>query len=112
MSLHSPRSPDPSVYPSFHLSLSTTLLPTPLPLIAPLIPVAGNAQWGAFFTNNGQKKNTQALAIATGCFAGATESVVVTPFELVKIKLQDKKTTFKGPLEVIKHTMKTSGPLG
>jgi len=75
-------------------------------------PVAGNGWWGAFFTNNGQKKNTQTLAIATGCFAGATESVVVTPFELVKIKLQDKKTTFKGPLDVIKHTVKTSGPLG
>ena len=29
---------------------------------------------------------TQQLAIATGCAAGATESFVVVPFELVKIK--------------------------
>lgn len=29
---------------------------------------------------------TQSLSILTGCAAGATESVVVVPFELVKIK--------------------------
>jgi solute carrier family 25 2-oxodicarboxylate transporter 21 len=44
--------------------------------------------------------------------AGATESFVVTPFELVKIRLQDKKSTFKGPLDVIRHSFRTSGPLG
>ena len=79
---------------------------------------------------------TQSVAVLTGCAAGATESFLVTPFELVspashpplhspdtilistrpyvqvKIRLQDKASTFKGPLEVIKHTMKTAGPLG
>ena len=55
---------------------------------------------------------TQSVAIATGFAAGATESFVVTPFELVKIRLQDKKSTFKGPLEVIKHSFKTAGPFG
>lgn len=48
----------------------------------------------------------------TGFLAGATESFVVTPFELVKIRLQDKSSTFKGPMDVIKHSIKTSGPLG
>jgi solute carrier family 25 2-oxodicarboxylate transporter 21 len=52
------------------------------------------------------------LAIATGCFAGATESVVVTPFELVKIRLQDKSSTFTGPADVIKKTIRNSGVLG
>jgi len=31
---------------------------------------------------------TQGLSVLTGCSAGATESFVVTPFELVKIRLQ------------------------
>ena len=52
------------------------------------------------------------LAILTGAAAGATESVIVTPFELVKIRLQDKSSTFKGPADVIRHSFKTSGPLG
>lgn len=68
--------------------------------------------WGSYFTENGQRPNTQALAILTGAAAGATESVIVTPFELVKIRLQDKASTFKGPGEVIKHSFKTAGPLG
>lgn len=33
---------------------------------------------------------TQPLAILTGASAGATESLVVVPFELLKIRLQDK----------------------
>jgi solute carrier family 25 2-oxodicarboxylate transporter 21 len=52
------------------------------------------------------------LAILTGAAAGATESVIVTPFELVKIRLQDKSSTFKGPADVIRQSFKTSGPLG
>ncbi|CAD6565838.1 MAG: hypothetical protein TREMPRED_001821 [Tremellales sp. Tagirdzhanova-0007] len=86
----------------------------PLMLEAPkrAVKFAANGWWGAIFTSNGQTKNTQSLAILTGCFAGATESVVVTPFELVKIRLQDKSSTFKGPLDVIRHSLRTSGPLG
>lgn len=34
----------------------------------------------------GESKMTQQLSILTGCSAGATESFVVVPFELVKIK--------------------------
>ncbi|ADV20962.1 solute carrier family 25 (mitochondrial 2-oxodicarboxylate transporter), member 21 [Cryptococcus gattii Ru294] len=86
----------------------------PLMLEAPkrAVKFAANGSWGAFFTNNGQKKNTQGIAILTGCFAGATESVVVTPFELVKIRMQDKSSTFKGPMDVVKHALAKSGPLG
>ncbi|OCF38382.1 solute carrier family 25 (mitochondrial 2-oxodicarboxylate transporter), member 21 [Kwoniella heveanensis CBS 569] len=68
--------------------------------------------WSNFFTNNGQRKNTIALATITGFFAGATESFVVTPFELVKIRMQDKNSAFKGPIDVVKHSFRTAGPLG
>lgn len=52
---------------------------------------------------------TQSLSILTGCFAGATESIVVTPFELVKIRMQDKNSVFTGPVQVIKETIRKQG---
>jgi len=48
----------------------------------------------------------------TGCCAGATESIVVTPFELVKIRLQDKTSTYAGPLDVVKKVVRQDGVLG
>ncbi|KZS95363.1 mitochondrial carrier [Sistotremastrum niveocremeum HHB9708] len=71
---------------------------------------AANDFWGKTFRGlSGASQMTQGLAILTGCFAGATESVVVVPFELVKIKLQDKASTFTGPLDVVRHLVKTEG---
>lgn len=86
----------------------------PLMLEAPkrAIKFGANGYWGGILTDGGKKKNTQSLAIATGFLAGATESVVVTPFELVKIRLQDKKSTFTSPTDVIKKTIAKNGPLG
>lgn len=74
---------------------------------------------------------TQNLATATGCAAGATESFVVVPFELVKIKyvlnpsldpwkvvpkhecrLQDKSSTFAGPMDVVRKVVQQEGLLG
>lgn len=73
---------------------------------------------------------TQQLSIMTGCSAGATESFVVVPFELVKIKydfylissrialmeclnrLQDKASTFAGPVDVLKQIVRKEGLLG
>ena len=75
---------------------------------------------------------TQNLSIITGCTAGATESFVVVPFELVKIKcvhrlyavgdtrahmisyrrLQDKSSTFAGPIDVVKQIVRNDGVLG
>lgn len=74
--------------------------------------VAANGYWGNLYTQNSTVPMTQALAIATGCTAGATESVVVTPFELVKIRLQDKHSTYKGPMDVVMQTIRKDGPLG
>ncbi|KAI0035525.1 mitochondrial carrier [Vararia minispora EC-137] len=74
---------------------------------------AANDFWGKTFRNMaGTDKMTQNLSILTGCFAGATESVVVVPFELVKIKLQDKASTFAGPMDVVRKVIAADGVLG
>lgn len=73
---------------------------------------AANGFWGEQFTRGGTVPMTQSVATLTGCAAGATESVIIVPFELVKIRLQDKSSTYKGPADVLKHIMKTQGPLG
>jgi solute carrier family 25 2-oxodicarboxylate transporter 21 len=74
---------------------------------------AANDFWGKTFKQTfGVDKMTQGLSILTGCSAGATESVVVVPFELVKIRLQDKNSTYKGPMDVVAQIVKKDGPLG
>lgn len=78
---------------------------------ARLLAVAANGFWGAQFTRQGQIPMTQSVAILTGCAAGATESFVVTPFELVKIRMQDKMSTYKGPMDVVRQTIAKEGPL-
>jgi solute carrier family 25 (mitochondrial 2-oxodicarboxylate transporter), member 21 len=80
----------------------------------------------------GKSEMTQSLSILTGCSAGATESFVVVPFELVKVKwvcfatapgcsalvityyprLQDKTGTFTGPKDVVKDIVRKDGVLG
>lgn len=74
---------------------------------------AANDFWGKTLLKfSGEKKMNQSLATLTGCFAGATESFVVVPFELVKIKLQDKASTFAGPIDVLRHIIRNDGLLG
>ncbi|KAG1816823.1 mitochondrial carrier [Suillus subaureus] len=87
----------------------------PLLLEAPkrAVKFAANDFWGKTYMGfSGESKMTQQLSILTGCSAGATESFVVVPFELVKIKLQDKSSTFAGPIDVVKQVIKKEGPLG
>ncbi|TDL26996.1 mitochondrial carrier [Rickenella mellea] len=87
----------------------------PLLLEAPkrAVKFAANDFWGKTYLGMaGQTKMTQELSILTGCSAGATESFVVVPFELVKIKLQDKSSTYAGPMAVVKHIIKKDGLLG
>ncbi|EGW34149.1 mitochondrial 2-oxodicarboxylate carrier 1 [Spathaspora passalidarum NRRL Y-27907] len=74
---------------------------------------AANDEWGKFYRKQFEVKTmTQPLAVLTGATAGATESLVVVPFELVKIRLQDKTTKFNGMGEVVKHIVKENGLLG
>lgn len=75
---------------------------------------AANDEWGKFYrTAFGQPKMTQELSILTGASAGATESLVVVPFELVKIRLQDRASAgrYSGMLDVVSKTVREEGIL-
>lgn len=75
---------------------------------------AANDEWGKFYRKAfGAEKMTQSLSILTGATAGATESFVVVPFELVKIRLQDKASAgkYNGMLDVVMKTVRQEGVL-
>lgn len=75
---------------------------------------AANDEWGKFYRKAfGAEKMTQPLSVLTGATAGATESFVVVPFELVKIRLQDKANASKysGMLDVVAKTVRQEGVL-
>lgn len=74
---------------------------------------AANDFWGKTYKQVlGTNQMTQSLSVLTGCSAGATESIVVVPFELVKIRLQDKNSTYKGPMDVVGQIVKKEGLFG
>ncbi|KAK6580264.1 hypothetical protein PZA11_007286 [Diplocarpon coronariae] len=73
---------------------------------------AANDAWGKFYRDAfGIAKMNQSLSVLTGATAGATESLVVVPFELVKIRLQDRTSKYTGMMDVVVKTIKTEGPL-
>lgn len=75
---------------------------------------AANEQWGQIYRKAfGATKETQPLAVLTGATAGATESFVVVPFELIKIRMQDRASAGKytGILDCVVKTVKAEGPL-
>jgi solute carrier family 25 2-oxodicarboxylate transporter 21 len=55
----------------------------------------------------------QPMAILTGASAGATESLVVVPFELLKIRLQDRTSSarYTGLLDCLVKVIRHEGPL-
>ncbi|KAI1047503.1 hypothetical protein LB505_012395 [Fusarium chuoi] len=59
----------------------------------------------------GVDKMNQQLSILTGASAGATEAFVVVPFELVKIRLQDKASAgkYNGMIDCVVKTVKNEG---
>ncbi|KAM3419081.1 hypothetical protein BST61_g5033 [Cercospora zeina] len=75
---------------------------------------AANDEWGKFYRNLfGVAKMNQSLSILTGASAGATEAFVVVPFELVKIRLQDKAQAAKynGMIDCVTKIIRNEGPL-
>ncbi|KAJ4319502.1 hypothetical protein N0V84_006325 [Fusarium piperis] len=75
---------------------------------------AANDEWGKIYRNMfGVTAMNQQLSILTGASAGATESFVVVPFELVKIRLQDKASAgkYNGMVDCVVKTVKNEGPL-
>ncbi|MCJ1311459.1 hypothetical protein MMC25_005130 [Agyrium rufum] len=75
---------------------------------------AANDEWGKFYRRQfGIEKMDQKLSILTGASAGATEAFVVVPFELVKIRLQDRAQAgrYTGMIDCVVKTVKAEGPL-
>lgn len=75
---------------------------------------AANDKWGKFYRELfGQQTMNQPLSVLTGASAGATESFVVVPFELVKIRLQDKASAgkYNGMIDVVMKTVRSEGLL-
>jgi solute carrier family 25 2-oxodicarboxylate transporter 21 len=75
---------------------------------------AANDKWGKFYREMfGQQTMTQSLSVLTGASAGATESFVVVPFELVKIRMQDKASAgkYNGMIDVVVKTVRNEGVL-
>ncbi len=75
---------------------------------------AANDKWGQVYRQMfGMDKMNQSLSILTGATAGATEAFVVVPFELVKIRLQDKASAGKytGSMDAVFKIVKNEGPL-
>lgn len=52
---------------------------------------------------------TQPLSVLSGASAGICEAFVVVPFELVKIRLQDSRSNYKGPVDVVKQIIAKEG---
>ena len=75
---------------------------------------AANDAWGKFYRDAfGVSKMNQSLSVLTGATAGATESFIVVPFELIKIRLQDRASAGKytGMIDCVVKTVKAEGPL-
>jgi len=75
---------------------------------------AANDEWGKVWRNVfGVQKMNQSLSILTGASAGATEAFVVVPFELVKIRLQDKAqaSKYNGMIDAVTKIVRQEGPL-
>lgn len=75
---------------------------------------SANDSWGAVYRNLfGVEKMNQSLSVLTGATAGATEAIVVVPFELVKIRLQDKASAgkYNGMVDCVVKIVKNEGPL-
>lgn len=75
---------------------------------------AANDAWGKYYRNLfGISKMDQKLSILTGASAGASEAFVVVPFELIKIRLQDRASAgkYSGMIDCVVKTVKAEGPL-
>ena len=73
---------------------------------------AANDEWGKVYRRVfNQAQMNQPLSILTGATAGATEAVVVVPFELVKIRMQDKASKYTSALDCVAKTVRKEGVL-
>ncbi|CAI4804649.1 CQS_1a_G0051020.mRNA.1.CDS.1 [Saccharomyces cerevisiae] len=74
---------------------------------------ACNDQYQKIFKNLfNTNETTQKISIAAGASAGMTEAAVIVPFELIKIRMQDVKSSYLGPMDCLKKTIKNEGIMG
>lgn len=59
----------------------------------------------------GVQQLNQPLSILSGASAGAVESFVVVPFELIKIRVQDRSSKYKSVADAFVSTVKNEGVL-
>ncbi len=75
---------------------------------------AANDFWGKTYKSlTGQEKMTQSLSVLTGCSAVLPSRLSSFPFELVKIRLQDKAQAhlYTGPMDVVRKIIQADGLL-
>lgn len=73
---------------------------------------AANDEFTKFYKKSfGIQTLTQPVAILSGASAGAVESFVVVPFELIKIRVQDVNTQYKSVADAFFKTVKNEGVL-
>ncbi|KAG2220950.1 hypothetical protein INT45_006483 [Circinella minor] len=75
---------------------------------------AANEQYTTLYKKLfGLDKITQSLAIATGVSAGVTEALIIVPFELVKIRMQDPTNAalYNSTSDALRKILKKEGPL-
>ncbi|KAI9849491.1 MAG: Mitochondrial 2-oxodicarboxylate carrier 2 [Sclerophora amabilis] len=73
---------------------------------------AANDEWGKVYRKFfDAPQMTQSLSVLTGASAGATESFVVVPFELIKIRLQDRASAgkYNGMVDAFTKIVKAEG---
>lgn len=71
---------------------------------------ACNSKYQSLLQNVFHKPDiNQSITIIAGAMAGATEAIIIVPFELVKIKLQDSKTIYDTPIQCCKAIIKQNG---
>ncbi|KAG9295441.1 hypothetical protein G9A89_013470 [Geosiphon pyriformis] len=60
----------------------------------------------------GTSKMSQGMSIASGISSGCTEAIVIVPFELVKIRLQDKNNAgkYSGTWDALAKIIRQEGP--
>ncbi|KAJ3006762.1 hypothetical protein HKX48_009488, partial [Thoreauomyces humboldtii] len=78
------------------------------------IKFGANDQYRQFYKQRFGVKDSQGLAIATGVSAGCTEALVVVSFDLVKIRLQDKRNhgKYKNTMDCVATIMREEGFAG
>ncbi|CCC69430.1 hypothetical protein NCAS_0C04400 [Naumovozyma castellii] len=58
------------------------------------------------------KEVTSTVTLLAGTFAGITESLIVVPFELVKIRLQDAQSDYRSPIRCTRTIIENQGLFG